>query len=320
MNCPISVVDVGSVSVAQARNSSSWMGDNAQAPPFRSNRTSASTPPSWNSLSHARTVESSRNSASATSVYDQPLSSRRMAFARRTMRCSSSPSLTIFIRSARSVGLRKLRFVFTRRVESIPLIRSNDFRKGAESRYTMKLTLLSSVSLLLFINLAAAQGRASCPIGFSVCLVQKLTEVSGHNGSTASSAASAHGASSSGSGSSSGGSHGGASGGGSSGGGSGGGSGGCSGGGGSGGGSGGGGSGGSGGGAGAGGGGGGGGGSGTSSASAGGSASSSGGGSATGGGTASASGGGSGGGAGVGRGGGSGSGGGGGGAGGGGGS
>src|SRR5271166_3506155 len=58
-----------------------------------------------------------------------------MAFARRTMRCSSSPSLTIFIRSARSVGLRKLRFVFTRRVESIPLIRSNDFRKGAESRY-----------------------------------------------------------------------------------------------------------------------------------------------------------------------------------------
>src|SRR5208337_5357391 len=60
MNCPISVVDVGSVSVAQARNSSSWMGDNAQAPPFRSNRTSASTPPSWNSLSHARTVESSR--------------------------------------------------------------------------------------------------------------------------------------------------------------------------------------------------------------------------------------------------------------------
>src|SRR5271165_2757906 len=26
-------------------------------------------------------------------------------------------------------------FVFTRRVESIPLIRSNDFRKGAESRY-----------------------------------------------------------------------------------------------------------------------------------------------------------------------------------------
>src|SRR5271165_5913462 len=60
-----------------------------------------------------------------------------MAFARRTMRCSSSPSLTIFTRSARSAALRKLRFVFTRRVESIPLIRSNDFRKGAESRYTI---------------------------------------------------------------------------------------------------------------------------------------------------------------------------------------
>src|SRR5208337_2572108 len=59
-----------------------------------------------------------------------------MAFARRTMRCSSSPSLTIFTRSARSTALRKLRFVFTRRVESIPLIRSNDFRKGEESRYT----------------------------------------------------------------------------------------------------------------------------------------------------------------------------------------
>jgi hypothetical protein len=29
-----------------------------------------------------------------------------------------------------------LRFVFTRRLESIPLIRSNDFRMGAESRYT----------------------------------------------------------------------------------------------------------------------------------------------------------------------------------------
>src|SRR5271166_3583712 len=135
MNCPISVVDVGSASVAQARNSSIWRGDSRPVPPFRSNRTIASTPPSWNSLSQMRIVESSRNSASATSVYDQPLSSRRMAFARRTMRCSSSPSLTIFIRSARSVGLRKLRFVFTRRVESIPLIRSNDFRKGAESRY-----------------------------------------------------------------------------------------------------------------------------------------------------------------------------------------
>src|SRR5208337_1867433 len=59
-----------------------------------------------------------------------------MAFARRTMRCSSSPSLTIFTRSARSTALRKLRFVFTRRVESIPLIRSNDFRKSEESRYT----------------------------------------------------------------------------------------------------------------------------------------------------------------------------------------
>src|SRR5208283_647935 len=51
------------------------------------------------------------------------------------MRCSSSPSLTIFTRSVRSAALRKLRFVFTRRLESIPLIRSNDFRKSEESRY-----------------------------------------------------------------------------------------------------------------------------------------------------------------------------------------
>src|SRR5271166_4659247 len=58
-----------------------------------------------------------------------------MAFARRTMRCSSSPSLTIFTRSARSAALRKLRFVFTRRLESIPPIRSNDFRKPEDSRY-----------------------------------------------------------------------------------------------------------------------------------------------------------------------------------------
>src|SRR5271157_5264209 len=58
-----------------------------------------------------------------------------MAFARRTMRCSSSPSLTIFTRSARSAALRKLRFVFTRRLESIPLIRSNGFRMSAESHY-----------------------------------------------------------------------------------------------------------------------------------------------------------------------------------------
>ena len=38
------------------------------------------------------------------------------------MRCSSSPSLTIFTRSARSAALRKLRFVFTRQLKSFPLI------------------------------------------------------------------------------------------------------------------------------------------------------------------------------------------------------
>src|SRR5208282_1568015 len=65
-----------------------------------------------------------------------PSSSRRMAFARRAMRCSSSPSLVIATRSARSAALRKLRLVFTRRLESIPLIRSNDFRKNEESRYS----------------------------------------------------------------------------------------------------------------------------------------------------------------------------------------
>src|SRR5271166_6435259 len=64
-----------------------------------------------------------------------PSSSRRMAFARRAMRCSSSPSLVIATRSARSAALRKLRLGFTRRMESIPLIRSNDFRKNEESRY-----------------------------------------------------------------------------------------------------------------------------------------------------------------------------------------
>src|SRR5271166_3960748 len=36
-----------------------------------------------------------------------------MAFARRAMRCSSSPSLAIFTRSVRSAGRRKLRSVFT---------------------------------------------------------------------------------------------------------------------------------------------------------------------------------------------------------------
>src|SRR5271165_2947933 len=67
-----------------------------------------------------------------------PSSSRRMAFARRAMRCSSSPSLVIATRSARSAVLRKLRLGFTRRMESIPLIRSNDFRKNEESRYIQK--------------------------------------------------------------------------------------------------------------------------------------------------------------------------------------
>src|SRR5271157_5835404 len=135
MNCPISVVDVGSTRVAQARNSSIWRGDSRPVPPFRSNRTSASTPPSWNSLTQMRMVESSMNSASAIAAKDQPRSSSRMAFARRETRFSSSPSLAIATRSARSAALRKLRFVFTKRVESIPLIRSNDFRKNEESRY-----------------------------------------------------------------------------------------------------------------------------------------------------------------------------------------
>src|SRR5208283_551503 len=136
MNCPISVVDVGCTRVAQARNSSIWRGDSRPVPPFRSNRTSASTPPSWNSLTQMRMVESSMNSASAIAAKDQPRSSSRMAFARRETRFSSSPSLAIATRSARSAALRKLRFVFTRRVESIPLIRSNDFRKNEESRYS----------------------------------------------------------------------------------------------------------------------------------------------------------------------------------------
>src|SRR5208337_3941663 len=136
MNCPISVVAVSLKHKAQARNSSIWRGDSRPVPPFRSNRTSASTPPSWNSLTQMRMVESSMNSASAIAAKDQPRSSSRMAFARRETRFSSSPSLAIATRSARSAALRKLRFVFTRRVESIPLIRSNDFRKNEESRYT----------------------------------------------------------------------------------------------------------------------------------------------------------------------------------------
>src|SRR5208282_2076635 len=135
MNWPTSVVDVGSVCVAHARNSSIWSGDSRPVPPFRSNRTSASTPPSWNSLSQMRMVESSMNSASATAAKDQPRLSSRTAFARRETRFSSSPSLAIATRSTRSAALRKLRFVFTRRLESIPVIRSNDFRKGEESRY-----------------------------------------------------------------------------------------------------------------------------------------------------------------------------------------
>src|SRR5271157_4426722 len=133
MNCPISVVDVGRTRVAQAHNSSIWRGDSRPVPPFRSNRTSASMPPSWNSLIQMRMVESSTKRTLATSSKLIPRSSSRMAFARRETRFSSSPSLVIATRSARSAALRKLRLVFTRRLESIPLIRSNDFRKkGAE--------------------------------------------------------------------------------------------------------------------------------------------------------------------------------------------
>src|SRR5271165_4479856 len=43
-----------------------------------------------------------------------PRSSRISAFARRAMRCSSSPSLAISTRMARSAGLRKLRFAIIR--------------------------------------------------------------------------------------------------------------------------------------------------------------------------------------------------------------
>src|SRR5208337_770690 len=127
MNCPTSTVDAGRTSIAQARSSSIWRGDNAPVPPLRSNRTSSSTPPSSNALSQARMVESSTKRTLATSSNFIPRSRRRMAFARRAMRCSSSPSLAIFTRSARSGGRRKLRSVFTKRLESIPLIRSNDF-------------------------------------------------------------------------------------------------------------------------------------------------------------------------------------------------
>src|SRR5271165_6967630 len=66
MNCPISVVDVGSTRVAQAHNSSIWRGDSRPVPPFRSNRTSASMPPSWNSLIQMRMVESSTKRTLAT--------------------------------------------------------------------------------------------------------------------------------------------------------------------------------------------------------------------------------------------------------------
>src|SRR5271165_3133769 len=142
MNCPISVVDVGSTRVAQAHNSSIWRGDSRPVPPFRSNRTSASMPPSWNSLIQMRMVESSTKRTLATSSKLIPRSSSRMAFARRETRFSSSPSLVIATRSARSAALRKLRLVFTRRLESIPLIRSNDFRKNEESRYSCRRTFL----------------------------------------------------------------------------------------------------------------------------------------------------------------------------------
>ena len=47
-------------------------------------------------------------------------SSSSTAFALRAMRCSSSPSLAILTRSARSAALRKLRFIFTRRLRIDP--------------------------------------------------------------------------------------------------------------------------------------------------------------------------------------------------------
>src|SRR5208282_125618 len=156
MNCPTSVVDVGSVCVAHARNSSIWSGDSRPVPPFRSNRTSASTPPSWNSLSQMRMVESSMNSASATAAKDQPRSSSRTAFARRETRFSSSPSLAIATRSTRSAALRQLRFVFTRRLESIPVIRSNDFRKGEESRSTQNCRAKPLLSYRVIVELIGA--------------------------------------------------------------------------------------------------------------------------------------------------------------------
>src|SRR5271165_1983748 len=160
MNCPISVVDVGSTRVAQAHNSSIWRGDSRPVPPFRSNRTSASMPPSWNSLIQMRMVESSTKRTLATSSKLIPRSSSRMAFARRETRFSSSPSLVIATRSARSAALRKLRLVFTRRLESIPLIRSNDFRKNEESRYTRLILAAGNTTrqyeLLKFTNVKDA--------------------------------------------------------------------------------------------------------------------------------------------------------------------
>jgi hypothetical protein len=62
------------------------------------------------------------------------------------MRCSSIPSLAIFTRATRSFGLRKFRCSFTSRLESIPLIRSNDFRIAEESRYSFDIQNLIGCS------------------------------------------------------------------------------------------------------------------------------------------------------------------------------
>jgi SAM-dependent methyltransferase len=63
----------------------------------------------------------------------QPLSSSRIAFARRATRCSSSPSRAIFRSSARSDPLRKADSVLMTTVESIHPDSVNLFRMPSES-------------------------------------------------------------------------------------------------------------------------------------------------------------------------------------------
>ena len=92
----------GKVSPIQAFNWASCASLSNEAPPPNSNRDKPSTPDVANRSRHSRTVSSSSKRASATFSQLQPLSSSKIALARRATRCSAKPFRASAVRSARS--------------------------------------------------------------------------------------------------------------------------------------------------------------------------------------------------------------------------